>query len=112
MWVRSCHKCQVCRPKTFPKRSADHITPVEQPFTRVELDIIDPLPTTKNGNEYIITLVDYFIKWVEAKAIPNMGSGEIIKFLTEVFARHAPPEIIITDNGSSFISETTKMMID
>ena len=112
MWIKSCHKCQTCRPKPFPKSSGDNATPVEQPFTRVGLDIIGPLPTTKNGNNYIITLVDYFTKWVEAKAIPNMKSEEVIKFLVEIFTRHGPPEIIITDNGSSFISEVTKMMID
>ena len=85
---------------------------MEQSFTRVGLDIIGPLPKTKNENNYIITLVDYFTKWVEAKAIPNMESEEVIKFLNKVFARHRPPEIIIIDNGNSFISEVTKMMSD
>ena len=33
-------------------------------------------------------------------------------FLTEVFSRHGSPEIIITDNGSSFISEIAKIMVD
>ena len=112
MWVKSCHKCQLFRPKPQAKNTEDHITPVERPFTRVGLDIVGPLPTTKQGNNYIITLVDYFTKWPEAKAIPNIKSEEVIKFLVEVIARHGPPELIITDNGSSFISDITKMMID
>jgi len=112
MWIKSCRKCQLCRPKPIPKNTADNVTPVEQPFTRVGLDTIGPLPITKNGNMYIITLVDYFTKWVEAKAIPNTKTEEVIKFLTEVISRHGPPEIIVTDNGSSFASDITKMMID
>ena len=112
MWIKSCRKCQLCRPKPFPKNTEDNATPVEQPFTRVGLDIIGPLPMTKNGNSYIITLVDYFTKWPEAKAISNIKSEEVIKFLIEVITRHGPPEIIVTDNGSSFISDITKMMID
>jgi len=112
MWVKSCHKCQLFRPKTLPKNTEDNITPVEMPFTRVGLDIVGPLPETKQGNNYIITLVDYFTKWPEAKAIPNIKSEEVIKFLTEVFSRHGPPELIITDNGSSFFSDITKMMVD
>ena len=111
-WIKSCRKCQLCRPKPFPKHTEDNLTPIEQPFTRVGLDIIGPLPITKNGNSYIITLVDYFTKWVEAKPIPNMKSEEVIKFLIEVITRHGPPEIIVTDNGSSFMSDITKMMID
>jgi len=46
------------------------------------------------------------------RAIPNIKSEEVIKFLVEVIARHGPPELIITDNGSSFMSDITKMMID
>lgn len=101
-----------CGSKAVINVKQNNVTPVEQPFTRVGLDIVGPLSTTSNGNNYIITLIDYFAKWVEAKAIPNMRSEEVIKFLTEVFARHGPPEIIITDNGSSFISEITKIVID
>ena len=112
MWVKSCHRCQLFRPKPIAKNTDDHITPVERPFTRVGLDIVGPLPTTKQDNNYIITLVDYFTKWPEAKAIPDIRSDQVIKFLTEVIARHEPPELIITDNGSSFISDITKMMID
>jgi len=112
MWIKSCRKCQLCRPRPLPKNVEDNATPIERPFTRVGLDIIGPLPLTKQGNMYIITLVDYFTKWVEAKAISNIKSEEVMKFLTEVISRHGPPEIIVTDNGSSFISDITKMMID
>ena len=112
MWVKSCHRCQLFRPKPLAKNTEDHITPIEKPFTRVGLDIIGPLQETKQGNNYIITLVDYFTKWPEAKAIPNIKSEEVIKFLNEIFSRHGPPEIIVTDNGSSFISDITKMMVD
>ncbi len=64
----------LCRPRPLPKHTEDNITPIERPFVRVGLDIIGPLPMTKQGNSYIITLVDYFTKWVEAKAISNIKS--------------------------------------
>jgi len=112
MWIKSCHKCQTFRPKPQAKDTENHTTPIEQPFTRMGLDIMSLLPTTKNRNTYIITLVDYFTKWVEVKAITNMRSEEVIKLLIDVFARQRTMEIIITDNGSSFISEVTKIMID
>ncbi len=112
MWTKSCRKCQLCRPKPLPNNTEDNITPIERPFVRVGLDIVGPLPITKQGNSYIITLVDYFTKWVEAKAVPNMKTEEVVKFLIEIITRHGPPEIIVTDNGSSFIADVTKMMID
>jgi len=67
------------------------------PLTIVILDIISPLQETKKGNKHIIRLVDYFTKWPEAKIIQNTSSEEFL-FLIEVFSRHRPPEIIITDN--------------
>jgi len=72
-------------PKPPPKNNEDYITSIEKSFTRVGLDIIEPFQETKQGNNYIITLVDYFTKWPEAKAVPNIKSEEVIKFLTEIF---------------------------
>jgi len=60
------------------------------PFTRVGLDIIGPLPITKSNNKYIIVLVDYFTKWVEAEPFPTIESKDV-KFLTNVFSRHGIP---------------------
>ena len=37
--------------------------PVPNVWHQVGIDLIDPLPTTLNGNKYVVTLVDYFSKW-------------------------------------------------
>lgn len=89
-----------------------HPTPVEKPFIRVGLDTIGPLPKTKNNNEHIIVMADYFTKWVEAKAVPNIKTEEIIKFLKKTTSRHGVPELISIDNGSSIHSYVTKMVVD
>lgn len=36
-----------------------------EPLHLVFMDFDGPLPATKNGNRYILTLTDYFTKWVE-----------------------------------------------
>ena len=35
------------------------------------ISIIGPLPETKSGEKYIVTLIDYFSKWPEAEALAN-----------------------------------------
>ena len=54
----------------------------------------------KSWEQYIIVLVDYLTKWVEAESLKEIGSNDVIKFLKKVFAHHGVPELLITNNGS------------
>jgi hypothetical protein len=38
------------------------------------MDLIGPLKKTAKGNEYILTVVDYFTKWIEAAPIRRTPS--------------------------------------
>ena len=80
-------------------------TTAEAPFVRVRLDSVGPLPLTQKGNQYLVVLVDNFTSWVEPEHLKKIESNDIIEFLREVFCRHELPEILITDNGSKFISK-------
>ena len=42
-----------------------------QPFERWGIDLIGRLPTTPNGNNWIITAVDYATGWPVARAVPE-----------------------------------------
>jgi len=112
IFIRSCHICQTRKPQPQNKYPEDLATPPGLPFTRVGLDIVGPLLTTARGNKYIIVLVDYLTKWVEAEAVRKIESDDVIRFLTNVFCRHGIPELIITDNGPQFCSDKTKAFLD
>jgi len=49
---------------------------------------------------------------LKPKPFQVQRTEKVIKFLTEVILGHGPPEVIVTDNGSSFATDITKMMID
>ncbi len=55
-----------CRPWAMAKRGhRRQRTPLQQelngaPFDRVVFDVISPLPTTVNGNRFILKMIDYF----------------------------------------------------
>ena len=110
--VRTCKTCQLFKPQTFNYQPEDTATKPGLPFTKVGLDIVGPLPVTQKGNQYIIVLVDYLTKWVEAEPTKNIESDDVIQFLSKVFARHGTPEILITDNGPQFCSDKTKAFLD
>lgn len=71
------------------------------------IDLIGPLTTTKNGNQYILTATDYYTKWVEAFAIKDKSAQSITKCLLEIFYRHGASYYVITDQGREFVNEVS-----
>ncbi len=72
---------------------------------RIALDIFGPLPTTKQGNKYILTVTDYFTRWVETYSWPDPEASTIAKALVDYSICHYwPPDAIHTDQGKNFES--------
>lgn len=74
------------------------------PLDRVGIDIVGIL--SRNGNEYIIVLCDYFYKWSEAWAVPDHTALTVgDKVVTAFFCRFGFPKQIHSDQGREFESE-------
>ena len=69
-FCQNCDRCQRTNQLQKP-RSELHPIPVTKVWHRVGIDLIGPLPETKAGNKYIITLCDYFSKWPEAMPLKS-----------------------------------------
>src|SRR6266496_2280643 len=79
---------------------------MQGPFYRIGIDIKEPLPITSSGNKYIVVAIDYFTKWPEAKAIPNMQAETVAKFIyEEIISRYGVPQEILSDRGTSFVNK-------
>jgi hypothetical protein len=79
---------------------------VGAPLERVALDIIGPFRRTNSGNKYILVLGDYFSKWTEAYALPNIEAITVAKkFVNEFIARFGVPLQVHTDQGTQFTSQ-------
>nr|GEY07917.1 reverse transcriptase domain-containing protein [Tanacetum cinerariifolium] len=68
------------------------------------IDFVGPFPSSR-GNKYILVVVDYFSKWVEAKALPTNDARVVVKILKSLFARFGTPLAIISDRGTYFCNE-------
>nr|GEW98006.1 hypothetical protein [Tanacetum cinerariifolium] len=60
------------------------------------IDFMGPFPISK-GNKYILVIVNYLSKWVEAKALPANDARVVVKFLKSLFSRFGTPKAIISD---------------
>nr|GEY62635.1 reverse transcriptase domain-containing protein [Tanacetum cinerariifolium] len=56
-------------------------------------------------NRYILVVVDYLSKWIEAKVLPTNDARVIVKFLKSLFARFETPRAIISDHGTHFCND-------
>nr|GEY02967.1 reverse transcriptase domain-containing protein [Tanacetum cinerariifolium] len=68
------------------------------------IDFMGPFPSSK-GNKYILVVVDYLSKWVEAKALPTNDARVVVKFLKSLFSQFGIPKAIISDRGTQFCND-------
>jgi transposase InsO family protein len=63
-------------------------------------------PSIQQGHQYILAVMDYFTKWVEAIPMKSVTLKDVINFIKEhAIHRFGIPQTITTDGGSVFISE-------
>ena len=61
-----------------------------------------PFPTS-DEKEYILVMMDYVSKWVEAIPTKTSDHREVLKFVTRcIFAQYSCSRAIISDDGSHF----------
>lgn len=62
------------------------------PMERVHMDILGPLPVTKNNNTYFLMMVDQFTKWVECIPLPTQSAEVTARAaINEFFSKFGYP---------------------
>nr|XP_009770134.1 PREDICTED: uncharacterized protein LOC104220869 [Nicotiana sylvestris] len=64
-------------------------------------------------NKYILVVVDYVSKWVEAVALPTNDAKGVTSFLKKnIFIRFVNPRAIISDGGSHFCNRAFARLLE
>ncbi|UYV63577.1 K02A2.6-like, partial [Cordylochernes scorpioides] len=78
-------------------------------MSKIGIDFVGPLPSTKRRRKWIIVLTDYYTKYAETKAASEATVKEVSTFLIEhIILRHGAPRFLISDRGSQFTSNLMK----
>uniref|UniRef100_A0A3B3DF81 Gypsy retrotransposon integrase-like protein 1 n=1 Tax=Oryzias melastigma TaxID=30732 RepID=A0A3B3DF81_ORYME len=103
-WVKSCHRCQLNDPIKTVARVL-HPIKVKEPWEVLGMDLIGPLPETREGNKYILTMTDLFTKWVIAEPLKTKTAAEVSAILTTKLYTFGMVRKIITDQGKEFVNQ-------
>lgn len=102
----SCHWCQVSgKPnQTIPPAPLYPIPAVGEPFERVLVDCVGPLPRTKAGNKFLVTVMCASTRFPEVFPVRKITTPVVVKALTRFFSVYGLPLVLQTDQGSNFKS--------
>lgn len=106
---RYVRKCEICQAQKSPNQARPGLMGsyknINFPFQLISMDLLGPLPRSRNGNQFLLVVVDWFTKFVLVQPLARATSKPIIRFVeNHVFLVHGVPQIIVVDNGSQFIS--------
>nr|GEW80851.1 reverse transcriptase domain-containing protein [Tanacetum cinerariifolium] len=79
------------------------------PFYKWGIDIAGPFPKGPGKVKFLIVVMDYFTKWIEAKPVATITDNHMKKLVWDnVVCRFGLPGKIISDNGKQFWDDPFK----
>ncbi|KAK8935545.1 hypothetical protein KSP39_PZI013055 [Platanthera zijinensis] len=102
---KKCSQCQLFAPLQL--QPAQHLRSITAPwpFTIWGMDLIGPFPQASGQRKFILVMIDYFSKWIEARALAKTTSQIVKNFIWgEITCRFGIPLANVTDNGPQFAS--------
>jgi hypothetical protein len=111
-----CKTCDICqrvgkgpKPKVAP---LIRVPVLSEPFTRIAIDVVGPLPKCKNtDNRFILTVIDLATHYPEAIALPNHTAQSVAKALVTVFSHFGFSREVLSDQGTDFQSDLMKIFL-
>lgn len=98
--VKQCMGCQMVSGPGRKEPVTRYQLP-QAPWQELATDLLGPLP----DGRYVLTVIDYYSRFLEAKLLKSIKAVDVIKSLKEIFARHGNPMRLRMDNGPQFDNE-------
>ena len=72
---------------------------IPEPFLKVAIDIVRPLPRSYFGNQYILVIGNYATRYPEAVPLRSTDAEHIAEEIVKLLSRVGVPTKIVTDQG-------------
>lgn len=83
-----------------------------EPFERLILDCVGPLPKSREGYQYILSFMCSATRFPEAVPLRNLKAKTVIKELIKFCSYFGLPRVIQTDRGTNFTSKLFNQVVD
>lgn len=84
---------------------------IEEPWQRLAIDIVGPLPKSKGGFKYLLTAMDFVSRYPEAIPLKRVDAETVSDALLQIFSRYGVPQEILSDNGTPFTAKYTQTLM-
>lgn len=110
-------KCSTCKAFKHPNQATPGLfgnpKACRRPFQCISVDLVGPLPRSRQQHEYLLVVVCCFTKYVMLFPL-RRATGKVVAQRLEdhVFLVHGIPQTVIVDNGPQFISRDVKALFE
>ena len=110
LYCITCQPCQVSKKGINRKRYAGYMKlfSCNAPFQIVSIDIVGSLPLTISGYRYILTMIDKYSRFCFIQPLIDIRAITVIKAIEKFICIFGAPQVMVSDNGTQFISELYK----
>jgi hypothetical protein len=107
--ISTCEACQKFSRKMNALAQPVQLIASSWPLQRWGIDIVGKLTPAQGNYTFVVVVVEYFTKWVEAKPLTNVSSISIKKFFWQnIIYHYGLPRHITIDNTKYFDNEMFK----
>ena len=112
--ILACIPCKQFNKTTHKQAPFYQRLTISEPYEEIALDLIGPLPRTKHGYRFAMTVICLASHWPEVYPLTKSEAENVANALIEYFSRNGIPAKILTDQGTQFMSQvlaqTCKML--
>lgn len=104
--IQNCRNCQL--KKLIRKKTKQPMVLTDTPgsaFDKISMDIMGPIPTSREGNSYILTVQDLLTKYSVAIPLEKARAIDVANALVDHFiCLYGAPKALLTDQGTHFLN--------
>jgi hypothetical protein len=110
-WTRACRKCQFSKKCRDSRSGLVQVWGAEGPFAVVQMDLVEVRHRSRQGNMYVLTIMDRYTHWPIYVPIPDQTATTVARALIDnLILEHGSPKVVLAD-GSHFTAEVTRCMM-